>query len=176
MWSRTDFSKSRKSIRVFFLLAVFAVMALSGCGYRLASDTPSVLGDGSKTLKVKGIESPTLHPWLPYAIRSRLRDEIGARYLARWVDSGPADYEIQVNVINFTTSEWIRTEFDTSQLYSMQLTLEAIVYEGSGNKEIWRSGQISYSEYDERVDERAASGNIITQVIRKLADTMRQKF
>ncbi len=151
-------------------------LLLGGCGYHLASSSPSIIGDGTKTLKIKGVDSPTLHAWLPNAIRSRLRDEIGARYLAKWVDSGSADYEIQINVLDFSTREWIRTEQDTSQVYSTSLRIEAIIYEGSTNKEIWRSGSIGYSEYSENADEKQASADIITQVVRKLADKMRNTF
>jgi hypothetical protein len=61
-------------------------------------------------------------------------------------------------------------------LYATSLSLEAIIYDGSTNREIWRSGTLSYSEYEEHVDEKAASRNIIAQVIRKLADTMRKAF
>jgi hypothetical protein len=179
MWSpvRAIYAANIPPLRVCFCLAwLLVAAAFSGCGYRLAADSPSIIGDGTRTLKVKGVDSPTLHPWLPHAIRSELRNEIGARHLARWVDSGSADYEIQINVINFSTSEWIRTKFDTSQLYSTSLTLEAIIYDGSTNKEIWRSGHLSYSEYEEHANEKAASGDIITQVIRRLADTMRSTF
>lgn len=171
MWSPVNISPRR-----FAGLLLLCVLLLGGCGYRLASSSPSVLGDGSKTLKLKGVDSPTLHAWLPNSIRSRLRDEIGARYLAQWVDSGSADYEIQINVRDFSTREWIRTEQDTAQVYSTSLTLEAIIYEGSANKEIWRSGAISYSEYGEQADEKQASGDIIDQVMRKLGDKMRNSF
>jgi len=178
MWSPVrTIHKVHRTLRVCFCLAwLLAAAALPGCGYQLATNTPSIIGDGTRTLKVKGVDSPTLHPWLPHAIRSELRNEIGARHLARWVDSGSADYEIQINVINFSTTEWVRTKFDTSQLYSTILTLEAIIYDGSTNKEIWRSGPLAYSEYEEHANEKAASGYIITQVIRKLADTMRNAF
>lgn len=158
-----------------FLLCLLLCASLAGCGYTLASNGTSVLGDGTKTLKVKGVDSPTLHAWLPSALRSRLRDEINARYMARWVDSGSADFEIQLNVISFTSREWIRTEQDTAQMYSISLTLEAIVFDGSANKEVWR-GQAAYSDYQDRSDEKSFSGDIITQVVRKLVDQMRNTF
>ena len=158
------------------LLCVSAIF-LEGCaGYRPASEGMSVVGDGTKTLKVKGVDHPTLQPWLPYAIRSRLRDEIGARYLAKWVDSGSADYEIQINVLSFTTRQWVRTEIDTSQLYDSTMNIEAIIYEGSTNREVWRSGRISYAERSETVDDKAMEEDIITQLMRVLADRMRNTF
>ena len=70
----------------------------------------------------------------------------------------------------------MRTELDTSQLYSTNMSIEAIIYEGSTNKEVWRSGPVGYSEYEEKSDEKAASNDIITQIMRKLADKMRQAF
>lgn len=169
-------SPANPAPRLFAGLLLLYALLLGGCGYHLASSSPSIIGDGSKTLKLKGVESPTLHAWLPNSIRSRLRDEIGARYLAKWVDSGSADYEIQINVLDFSTREWIRTEQDTAQVYSTSLTLEAIIYEGSSNKEIWRSDRISYSEYGEQADEKQASDDIIDQVVRKLGDKMRNSF
>lgn len=157
-------------------MLLLALFCAAGCGYQLASSSPSIMGDGTSTLKVKGVDNPTLYPWLPHAIRSNLRDEIGARYLARWVDTGSADYELQINIIKYTSREWIRTEVDTSQLYDTTLTIEAILYEGSTNKEVWRSGNIAYSERTEDVDEKQSSGDIIKQTMRLLADKLRQTF
>ena len=162
--------------RLVVPLLLLAGLCLGSCGYQLASSGSSVMGDGTATLKIKEVDNPTLYPWLPHSIRSRLRDEIGARYLAQWVDSGSADYEIQINIIRYTSREWIRTEVDTSQLYDTDLTIEAILYEGSTNKEVWRSGPLSYSERTEHVDEKQASGDLITQVVRLLADKLRQTF
>lgn len=170
------FAFSGPAVARLLLCPLLLFALLGGCAYQLASSNASILGDGTKTLKVKGVDYPTMDPWLPNAIRSRLRDEIGARYLAKWVDSGSADYEIQINVTAFTSRRWIRTELDTTQMYSTNMTIVAILYDGSTNKEVWRSGSISYSEYEEQSDEKAASGNIIAQVMRKLADELRRTF
>ncbi|MDR2489014.1 MAG: LPS assembly lipoprotein LptE [Desulfovibrio sp.] len=194
MWSPTDFrggtrprrSRSRQATRAgircpaslmplcfsFF----FSVMLAACAGYQLGNEGSSVLGDGKKTLKIKGVDFPTLQPWLPYAIRSRLRDEVNARRLARWVDNGSADYEMQINVLFFTTRQWIRSELDTSLLYDSDLTIEAIIYDGSTNKEIWRSGKLSYAEQLEKSEDRAVAEDIITQTVRMLADRMRNTF
>jgi hypothetical protein len=181
MWSRDKAKKPRGSGRRARLLPIFGLcLALTlfcaGCGYTLASDSPSVLGVGTKTLKIKGVDYPTLQPWLPNSIRSILRDEVGARYLAQWVDSGPADFEIQINVTSFTNRTWISSEVDTTQLFAATMTLEALLYSGTDNKEIWRSGAISYSEYEAQIDEKTASASIIRQIIRRLCDKMRNTF
>jgi hypothetical protein len=166
-------------MRVLFFLcfAFFSGLMFSACaGYHLGTESPSVLGDGSRTLKIKDVDYPTLQPWLPYAIRSRLRDEVNARYLAKWVDSGSSDYTIQINVLSFTSRQWIRSELDTSLLYDSALTIEAVIYDGSSNKELWRSGKISYSEQLEKTDDHAIAADLVTQVIRMLADKLRNTF
>ena len=96
--------------------------------------------------------------------------------MAVWVDSGPADYEIQIKVINFRTLETIRSKEDRTLLYSTTLSIEGIVYEGGSNREVWRSGYISYSEQLEAPDSKQISGDVIEQTIRKLADKMRSTF
>ena len=179
MWSQANAKLAflpalSRSLLLTLLLPAFLLPA--ACGYRPGSETPSVIGDGTKTLKIKGVDYPTLEPWLPHAIRSRLRDEVNARYLAKWVDSGSADYEIQINVISYTSRQWIRTELDTTILRDSLLTIEAIVYEGNTNKEIWRSGKISYSERLEQASNKAVAGDIITQTVRMLMDKMRNTF
>ena len=170
---------TRRFVLLPALLAfvLFLGALLDGCaGYKLATETPSVVGDGSKTLKVKGVDYPTLQPWLPFAIRSRLRDEVNARYLAKWVDSGSADYEIQINVIAYTTRTWMRSELDTTILYDSNMIIEGIVYEGSTNREVWRSGKISYMDRLENVDDKAVAEDLITQLMRMLVDRMRNTF
>ncbi|MDL2315795.1 LPS assembly lipoprotein LptE [Desulfovibrio sp. OttesenSCG-928-A18] len=188
MWSPTRLSPASGSLapgaarRLLprAALACFCLLSLSllaACaGYQLASSAPSILGDGTRTLKVKGVDDPTLHAWLPSRIRSALRDEIGARHLARWVDGGSADYEIQINVVAYTTRQWMRDELDDSVLYDASLTIEAVIYEGSSNKEVWRSGRINYSDRVEDVQEQAIAGDLITQTMRILADRMRNTF
>ncbi len=160
------------------LLACLCLVVLlsTACGYHLAADTPTILGDGSKTLKVKGVDHPTLHEWLPYNIRSALRDEIGARHLAQWVDSGPADYEIQIKVLSYTSREWGRTTIDQSLLYATTISIEAIIYKGDTNTEIWRSGVLSYYDNLDKPGEKVAATEFITQIVRLLADKLRSTF
>ncbi len=183
MWSPTSIigvsnrcSGIRRS-QIRFIAALPLLLLLAACsGYQLGADSPSIFGNGSKTLKVKGVDYPTLQPWLPYALRSSLRDEVGARKLASWVDDGPADFEIQIKVISYTTREWVRSEGDTTLLYDSQLTVEAIVYDGSNNKEVWRSGPVSYDDRVESATDPSAPVDIITQVMRQLVDRMRNAF
>ena len=133
--------------RIPFLAGLLFLAALAGCsGYRLATDAPNIFGQGEKTLKIKGVDYPTLQPWLPYRIRSALRDEVTSRHLASWVDSGPADFEIQINVTSYTSRQWMQDAQDRTMLYTTAMLLEAIAYNGSTNQEVWRSGRISYSE------------------------------
>ena len=160
-----------------FLLFCATMMLFCGCaGYRLAADSPSILGDGTRTLKIKEVDNPTLEAWLPHSIRSILRDEINARHLARWVDESPADYEMTIKVLAFTSREWIRDENDVAMLFANNLNIEAIVYDGTTNREIWRSGAIAYSDVSEIRGAKASTEEIIQQVARRLVDRLRNTF
>ncbi len=169
---------SRRLQRFSSLMCLALMLAvLSACGgYQFAPDSPSIFGDGSKTIKVKGVDYPTLQPWLPHALRSSLRDELAARHMAVWVDSGPADYEIQIKVLSFTSREWFNADTNIPAIYDNRLTLEAIVYQGDTNRVVWRSGAISYSDHEENPSEYSGSGDIITQTMRLLIDKMRNAF
>ncbi len=171
-------SSSNYKVRTsFVLLLAFSLLAgLASCGYKLASEAPSVIGDGSKTLKIKNVDHPTMHAWLPYEIRSALRDEINARHMARWVDSGPADFEIEIKVLSYTMREWMRSELDYSMLWTANLRLEAIVYRGADNVEIWRSGPMSYNDIVENPEEKGAAGDLIVQLVRRIVDKLRYTF
>jgi hypothetical protein len=158
-----------------FLAGLILMAILWGCaGYHLAADSPSIFGQGRKSLKIKGVDHPTLQPELPHHIRSALRDEVTSRHLASWVDSGPADFEIQINVIYYTSRQWMRDRHDRTLLYTTTMALEAVVYDGSTNQEVWRSGRISYSDSLEQAQD--VMDPIIVQVIRQLVDNMRDKF
>lgn len=163
-----------------FLAACLLALSLAGCGYGLGADSPSVLTEPVPgtlpTLKVKSVENPTLYPWLSYVIRSELRDEVAARSLARWVDSGRADYEISLKVQSFTFRSWLTNREDQAVLYEASMIIEAIVYRGDTNAEIWRSGPIAYNQNYENVQERTAAGDLTRELVRRLLTSMRRAF
>ncbi len=158
-------------------VAILLVSILTGCaGYDFASNQPSVFAGNDKTMKVKGVDYPTIQPWIPHAIRSLLRDELAARNMIQWADSGSVDYEIQINIISLTSREWASSNENVPALYDNAVTLEAIIYSGLSNQEVWRSGRIRYSEREEYPAEQASSSYVIKHAIRLLADKMRMAF
>ena len=175
---------SRMTRRVQCILAVVALLAalaalsaLSGCaGYHLTSGETGIFGDGTKTLKVKTVDNPTMYPWLPYMLRSALRDEIGARSLAVWKDDGRADYEIKLKVRHFRLRGDVRNSDDATQLYTASMAAEATVYDGTTNAVVWESKLVSYSDSYDTYNDRDAAEKVGAELIRRLVDRMRQQF
>lgn len=159
---------------------LFCVLLAGGCGYGLGTDGPSVLppppGGGLPTIKFKSVDSPTMHSWLPHIIRTELRDEIAARDLARWVDSGPADYELAVKVENFLFRSWITNSDDSTMLYSASIAMQGTVYKGNSTEVVWNSGVVSYSQSYETVQERVAASDMTRELARRFTSAMRQAF
>ncbi len=164
----------------FRAVFLFAFLILAGCGYGLGNDGPSVLtppsGGGLPTMKFKSVDNPTLYPWLPYVIRTEVWDELAARNLVRWVDSGRADYEIAIKVDSFTFRSWLTDSDDTTMLYSAAMTMNATVYKGDSNEVVWQSGNLGYSQSYETVQERTAAADLTRELARRLSSAMRQAF
>ncbi|MBP3729987.1 MAG: hypothetical protein J6I40_00780 [Mailhella sp.] len=166
------------------LVALFAgcCLALYGCGYGLdgfeshGSHAQSVLGDGSGTLKIESIEHVTLYPWIPYYIRSVLRDEVNLRRLGRWVDQGDADYLVSVSLPGYRVRSSVSNREDSTLLYNTNIQLEIIIKDGRSGSIVWRSGVISYQDKYATVDDEAVIRDGVTQTMRRALDRMQQKF
>lgn len=152
-------------------------LVLTGCaGYTLTADSPSVLGDGSKTIKIKGVENPTLYTNLPYIVRSDLRDELTARNLARWRDEGPTDYTLQIRITRMTIRSWGEIDEDTTTAFTSNMSMEFIVYDGKSNNIVWRSGVQSYTDTVSTTDESSIIEVSSQRLTEKLLDAMRREF
>lgn len=159
------------------LAALVGLATLSGCaGYNLTSEETGIFGDGSKTLKVKSVDNPTMYPWLPYMLRSALRDEVAARSLAVWKDEGRADYEIKLRVHYFRLRGDVRDSDDRTQLYTASMAADATVYDGATNAVIWESKLVTYYDSYDTYNEREAAERVGIELVRRLVDRMRQRF
>ncbi len=162
---------------VCFLGALLLCLVCASCGgYSITSMQPSVLGNGNKTLKVKAVDNPTMYTWLPYTLRSTLRDEVNARNLAQWRDSGATDFEIRLIVDSFRVRGDARSAQDVTLLYTATMGLSATVYDGATNTVKWQSGIITYSETYEAANAQEAARELSRELIRRLTDRMRQEF
>ena len=169
MSARTNILKTLVALALLCLLQ-------AGCGYKLASDEPSVLGSGEKTVKIKRVENPTLYPWLSPQIRTIVHDEVNYRKLGRWVDSGEADYELDVEVTRFRVSDHGYSREGTSVMYSASMTMIISVYDGSTNKLIWNSGRIDLSRVYDTDGAQAAAQELSRELVRRGMDRMRFAF
>ena len=165
-----------------FLLPAAAclVLALSACGYRLrgqedSTARSSVLGAGSRTLKFLTVEHPTVQTGLTYVIRSRLRDEISARRLAVWKDSGTADLGLSVRMDSFRIEAYGQSR-EQNLLYTASLHIEFLIHDGRTNAVTWRSGLITHSEQYSNVNEETAMHEILQSAIRRGVDRMQRPF
>lgn len=161
-------------------LTLVAACSLSACGYGFGAGAETVLTPVTKgvtpTMKIKRVENPTLFPWITQVVRTEVRDELAARKIVRWVDTGKTDYELAIKIDSFTFRSWLTNRDDLTSLYSASMTFTGIVYRADTNEEIWRSGGIQYSQNYEQVQERVAAGELTRELARRLASRMQQVF
>ncbi len=169
MWSQI------KKLSVITLCFLICACAYTWRGQEGARSEDSVLGTGNKTVKIKGVEQTTLYPWVPYLVRSQLRDEINTRGLARWVDDGLADFELQVNITNFNVSAYGHSS-SQNVVSTAEVILDLIVYSGSTNSIIWKSGGIYYEDTFQNSNQEEVVRTIIDAAIDRAVDRLQQKF
>lgn len=159
--------------------ALLLCLLIGACGYQWQGfDNPtvdSVLGDGSSTLKMDSLEQTTMYPWVPYYLRSVIRDEVNLRKLARWVDSGDADYTMSVRVLSFLMRSYASNKEDVTLLNAAKVRLEIVIANGTTGEVVWRSGIISYSENYENTRESVAIREVLTQAVNRGLDRMQQQ-
>lgn len=161
------------------LLAVVCLL-LASCGYQWQGfgnpTVSSVLGDGTKTLKIDRVEQSSMFPWVPYYLRSLIRDEVNLRKLAKWVDSGESDYMLTVRMPSFQIRSYASDAEDVTLLNSATVELELVIYNGSSGELVWRSGIVTYAENYENTRESVAIREVLTQAVYRVLDRMQQNF
>ena len=175
--------KARKTWKGLFAAAACCLSLLvGGCGYALdgyssgSSRAVSVLGDGSQTLKIEKVEQVTMYPWVQYYLRGITRDEVNLRRLARWVDSGNADYLLTITMPGFRVRSAVSNRVDNTLLSDTLVQLELVVRSGKSGTVVWRSGVISYHDKLETVNEANAVRDGLKEALRRALDRMQQKF
>lgn len=166
--------------RAFFFAVAGLCLLLTACGYQwqgFGSPTlGSILGDGSKTIKIVKVEQASMFPWVPAFLRSLVRDEITLRKLAKWVDSGDSDYTLAIRMPSFQIRSYASNTEDVTLLNDATVQLELVVYHGASGAVAWRSGVVSYSERYENTRESVAIREVVTQAMYRALDRMQQNF
>ncbi len=181
----------RKLQRVSFILllaCLLGALVQAGCGYQLTSREPSVLtrlsnstvvpgDDGTlPTMKIKGINNPTLYISLEHQLRSAFRDAIANRNIARWQDFGLADYELQINIVKYTLEGWGYSRSGDSVMYNASMSMNAVVYSGETNQPVWSSGTVSLARTYDTDNEADAARALALEIVDRLVDRMRSVF
>ena len=173
---------------LLLLICLPLLLLQTGCGYQLTTRETTVLtrlsnstaepADESTlpTMKIKGINNPTLYISLEHQLRGAFRDAVSNRKIARWQDSGLADYELQINIISYTMDGWGYSSSGDSVLYRASIRLETIVYSGETNQPVWNSGQVSVSRTYDTDNEREAAYALALEVVERIVDRMRSAF
>lgn len=157
-------------------------LLVGGCGYQsdgfstASSRAHSVLGNGDSTIKIEKVEQVTLYPWVQYYLHGLVRDEVTLRRLAKWADSGKADYLLTVNMTGFKVRSSISNRADMTLLSDTTVALELIVRNGRTGAVEWRSGMVRYHDKIETVDEPSAIRDGLKEAVRRALDRMQQKF
>lgn len=161
--------------RIFAVLCLLASLSLTGCGYSLTNNQPSLFGNGSSTMRIREVKNSTIYPWINQIVRSSMYDEITDRNIAMMTASESSDYSMVINITKFTIDSRVLGTKEETLEYTVALTFNAEVYDDK-NEQVWTSGSTSLSRAYPVSDARLAGTQITNLLVEKLADKMRNTF
>lgn len=161
--------------RIFAVLCLLASLSLTGCGYSLTNNQPSLFGTGSSTMRIREVKNSTIYPWINQVVRSSMYDEITDRNIAKITASESADYSIVIDIEKFTINSRILGTKEETLEYTVYLTFSAVVYD-SNNEQVWTSNSTSLSRSYPTSDARLAGTQIANLLVEKMVDKMRNTF
>lgn len=161
--------------RIITICCLLATVTLTGCGYTLTNNQPSVLGTGSSTVRIREVKNSTIYPWINQVVRSSMYDEITKRNIAIMTASESSDYSMVIDITAFTINSRISGTKDETLEYTISLTFNTIVYDDQ-NQEVWTSGSTGLSRSYPTSDARFAGTQISRLIIERMVDKMRNEF
>ena len=169
---------------LFFAFALLSILNLSACGYKIQGQeesrytykTATILGDGSKSLRIDEVEQATLYPWLPFYVMQKVRDEINLRNIAEYSSSLDADYYAKIEILSFDVTAFDEDYYKTASLTSADVRLNIDIFETNTNSKVWSSGTVAYSETYERIKSEQALREILQEAIKLAFDRIQYSF
>ncbi|MGE4551726.1 MAG: LPS assembly lipoprotein LptE [Desulfovibrionaceae bacterium] len=159
------------------LLGLALCLGLSACGYSLASRGPSALKDNQRKLYLVSVENPSLDTWVGPELRSRLRDEINNRHVARWTERSNAQGLVEVVIDRFTTSETTVTgESDQSLRYAASISVSMHIVSPLDGSVLWSSGSVGASESFYGKDAASARERVVRLAVERMVDRLSENY
>ena len=169
---------NRRSLCLLIMIMV-SLLVIPACGYRLRGTegfySSTILGDGTKTIMVSEVDQTSMFPWLPYMVRSSIVELIEQRGIAKVVATTPSDFVIMAKVTNYSNSNENNAS-GASYLYTIDLSMELVIRNGTSNAIIWRSGTVAYSKSFQSESEDTAVRDVANECVRRAFDKLGQDF
>ncbi|MFN2342969.1 MAG: LPS assembly lipoprotein LptE [Desulfonatronovibrio sp.] len=118
---------------------------LASCGYNFAGSSPINMPEDKRHLFISQLINPTQEAWLEPYLRSNLRDEFTRRGQVNWVSLDQAEALMQIEVIQFRTSDSQTGAKDRTVRSTVTLNMDVKIVSASTGEVIWSSGSVTGS-------------------------------
>ncbi|MCA1744055.1 MAG: LPS assembly lipoprotein LptE [Desulfovibrionales bacterium] len=118
---------------------------LASCGYNFAGSSPINMPEDKRHLFISQLINPTQEAWLEPYLRSNLRDEFTRRGQVNWVSLDQAEALMQIEVIQFRTSDSQTGAKDRTVRSTVTLIMDVKIVSASTGEVIWSSGSVTGS-------------------------------
>lgn len=140
-------------------LLFIACLFLASCGYNFAGSSPINMPEDKRHLFISQLINPTQEAWLEPYLRSNVRDEFTRRGQVNWVDQNQAEALMQIEVIQFRTSDSQTGARDRTVRSTVTLNMKVDIVSARTGEVIWSSGSVSgSSSYFLQTEDRSMPG------------------
>lgn len=159
------------------LLGLLLCIALSACGYGLASRGPTVLQPDQQKLYLASVQNPSLNSWVGPELRAQLRDEITNRHVAQWTDRKNAQGLVEVVIDGFTLSQTTVTgKSDQSLRYATSISMHMRIVSPLDNSILWESGGLGVSETFFGNNAEGAQKRVVRLAAERMVDRLSENY
>lgn len=164
-----------------FLAALFALLALTGCGYSIVHKGAGPFP--GRSLHVGMFANRTYQPEVEGKLRLALLNELAAASSPRVEDEPSADLLLGGEVESLVIETVAFTRLDTAAIYRVMLTVQATVSDRKSGKIVWKGMETVREEYPastvvalQRNARDAAVAAACREMARHLVNRMTREF
>jgi hypothetical protein len=150
---------------------VLATFSLSGCGYRLASQTYQ----GDRLISIPVFANKTLRPNLEARLTARILSQFAGSSGNRVVNKEQADLELSGTILTYSESATAFTANDKVAMYQASMTAEALLRQTKTGTVLWKGAVRAVQDYPTSSNialKINAQESALDELCRKLAESI----
>lgn len=156
-------------VKIVTCAALSLLILMSGCGYRLATQSPS----GNRSISIPVYANKAVRPNLESCLTSRLVDQFARSSGTIVVKPGQADLELTGAILEYNEFASAFTADDQTAMYQLSMTAESSLQQVKSGLVLWKGISRAVQDYSTSSDlalKINAQEAALNELCRKIAE------